>query len=238
MLAPYQKLQTTLKKQILEGSIQEGQLLPSENKLARNHGITRMTVRKALDALVREGYIEKKQGKGSRVSPRRKTLRLLSFHGFTDAVRHDYESESVQTTIIVSPVAMKWPDPFFYPLSCQERESRCIQLVRLRSVERSPVMLEYTYLPDIGLENFCDLPLKDNSLFQTLNVQYHIDVKSVQQDVRAIPVDTRKADYLKLNPGDPILHIYRRYGTNRPDFYLYSSLYCNTSKYAIGSYYE
>ena len=238
MPAPYQKVQNTLKKQILEGRFQDGDLLPSENELAQTFGITRMTVRKALDTLVREGYIEKQQGKGSRVSTRRKTLRLLSFRGFTDAVRHEHESDSVQTKLIKNPEISDWPDPFFYPLSREETKSRCIRMIRLRSVEQNPVMLEYTYLPNIEIKNFCDTPFMNDSLFKTLNVHYHIDVNSVQQDVRAIPADKIKADYLKLNPGDPILHIYRRYGTNRLDFCLYSSLFCNTNKYAIGSYFE
>lgn len=236
MLAPYQKVQETLRKQILTGQLEEGDLLPSEHVLGERFGITRMTVRKALDGLVREGYIEKRQGKGSVVSTRRKTLRLLSFRGFSDALKD--QEKTVQTEMIQSPQPTDWPASFFYSLSQQERKHGCISLVRLRSIESAPVMLEYTFLPNIKLDRLCEQPFVAGSLFKTLNAVYHIDVTSVQQDVRAIGSDQNTAHYLGLKPSEPVLHIYRRYGTNKQGFFLYSSLYCNTQNYMIGSYFE
>lgn len=65
----YSKLSKELKHEILKGSIKPGEMIPSENRLCELYGISRSSVRKALDALVEEGLIYKVAGKGNFVSP-------------------------------------------------------------------------------------------------------------------------------------------------------------------------
>ncbi len=60
----YQEIQFMLKEKIQQGVYDIGDYLPSENELCNTYGITRTTVRKALDELLKEGFIEKKRGKG------------------------------------------------------------------------------------------------------------------------------------------------------------------------------
>jgi len=232
-LPQYRKLQHLLKKQILTGIYQEGDLLPSENDLRLHHQITRTTVRQALDQLVKEGYIRKKKGKGSIVRSQRETLGLLSFHGFSEVVK---ATEHTGYTKWLKPSYWNdWGNTFFYPLSEKEKKAGCICIERLRSVDTDPVILEYTFIPNVLSPGLLQLPLVDQSLFKTLQYEYNIEVISVVQDVRALPANPVVAIHLELREQDPVLHIYRKYKTNRPDFFLYSSLYCNTAKYAIGS---
>lgn len=70
----YRKLYELLRKHILSGVYAEGSLLPSENELCATYGMTRPTVRHALDTLVKEGMILKQQGKGSIVRKPPQTL--------------------------------------------------------------------------------------------------------------------------------------------------------------------
>lgn len=61
----YFKLTEDLKQMILEGQIQVGDKLPSENELASQYQVSRHTVRKALSILENEGYIYAIHGKGT-----------------------------------------------------------------------------------------------------------------------------------------------------------------------------
>lgn len=61
----YFTLAEDLKRMILEGRIQAGEKLPSENELAERYQISRHTVRKALSILANEGYIYAEHGKGT-----------------------------------------------------------------------------------------------------------------------------------------------------------------------------
>ncbi len=64
----YRQLYEILRKQIMDGVYRPGDLLPSENDLCQQHGITRPTVRHALDTMLNEGMIRKHKGKGSIVN--------------------------------------------------------------------------------------------------------------------------------------------------------------------------
>jgi DNA-binding GntR family transcriptional regulator len=230
-LPQYLRLKDWLKHQILTGIFREGEMLPSETILAQIHGLARATVRQALDELVREGFIRKQQGKGSIVH--RRSLGLLSFKGFSEVLAQT--DHRVTTLNLVPPRLDRWPAKFFFPLSDEEWGAKCIFIKRLRSVDGYPVMLESTYLPNFGLEEICRKPLIEGSLFLTLSRRFHISPTNLEQDLRAARAAAEAADYLNVNIGDPILQIYRRYRTDREDFYFYSSLMCNTERYSIGT---
>lgn len=65
----YTKLAKILREQILSGYIKPGDFLMSENELCRYYGMSRTSVRKSLDQLLKEGLIVKKVGQGTIVSP-------------------------------------------------------------------------------------------------------------------------------------------------------------------------
>lgn len=230
----YQQLQQKLKTQILAGKYEEGALLPSEHELSRLHGINRLTVRHALSLLEQEGYISKHRGKGSVVHLKRDTLGLLSFRGFSEVVGRTEHSVSSQT--LLGPKEVDWPQSFFFELDARESEKRCVYLKRLRFADALPVMLEHTYIPCLDLPRLSRVKLVNDSLFTTLSQRYGINIINLEQNIRAIKAQGPEADLLQLSQDSPIIHIYRKYGTSRPGLYLYSSLYCNTETYALGTF--
>ena len=230
----YRQIQASLKEKITSGVYEEGVLLPSENELCVEFNATRMTVRQALNELVREGYITRQHGKGSTVSASRKSLGLLSLKGWTEVVvasdRHG------KTLLLEGPVLKKLEDTAFKPLIDNEKHEEFIFFKRLRLVEDSPVMYEHTYIPNENLPNFIKEPLLEGSLFRTLLIKYQIDVQSMTQEVRAVAADKETANLLKIKQKSPVLHLLRKYKTSIDGFFLYSSIYCNTEKFAISSF--
>jgi len=230
----YRKIQGILKEKITSGEYAEGTMLPSEHELCEVFKATRMTVRQALKELVLEGYITRKHGKGSTVSAIRKSLGLLSLKGWTEVV--SASERHGQTTVLRGPIAERLSLPIFGHLMDPVESLDFFVLERLRSVEQDPVMLETTYLPVEGLDDFATLPLIDGSVFRTLFMRYKIDVQDMVQEVKAVSADRRVAQALGIKAKSPVLHIVRRYSTSRAGFYLYSSTYCNTDKYAVSSF--
>jgi len=229
----YQEIEIMLKEKIQHGIFRTGDYLPSENELCTNFSITRTTVRKALDNLLKEGFIEKRHGKGSCVKERRHSLGLLNVKGFSEAV-----GQNVKTIFLQKPVIQSWTIQKSFHVSDKELEARCIHFERLRCVGEDPVMHENNWLADLELENFIDQEFVEGSFFKTMSQKYLIEITGSEQELRAEYADERTAKHLKIEKGTPILHISIRFHTSKSDLKIYSELYCNTMKYPIGNSYH
>ena len=228
-LPQYRKLYEMLRKQITDGVYTEGDILPSENELCAIHKLTRPTVRHALDTLVNEGYIKKHQGKGSIVHKLPKGIGILSIAGTTSALGENNQ----KSEILVKPVVKPWDEPFMFKLSQTEIDSGCIYMERIRFFNEKPIFYDVNFIPNINMPRFTSRSFENRSLFDILRKIYQIEIKGGEQKIRAVNADAIIAGYLSVNSGHPVLHLERKFDTNRPGFYIYSSIYCNTEEQAV-----
>jgi DNA-binding GntR family transcriptional regulator len=228
-LPQYRKLFETLRKHIVEGVYNEGDLLPSENELCQIYGMTRPTVRQSLAALAHEGYIRKHQGKGSIVHRLPKEIGILSVSGTTSAVG----DRKLNTRIITKPVLQPWDEPFMFQLSELEKESGCIYMERLRLLDGKPIFYDISFIPNIKLPRITSRQFEDRSLFQVLRDHYQVEIRGGEQRIKAIQASGKISRFLKIRQGEPVLHLERKMATNTNGLFIYSSIYCNTSRYSI-----
>jgi GntR family transcriptional regulator/GntR family frlABCD operon transcriptional regulator len=225
----YKKLINDLKKLIDDGRYKKGDLLPSENDLCKTYNTTRPTVRQALNALIGMGYIIRHHGKGSIVAEPKMGLGILSISGVTAGVG----DKKLKTTILEKPQTRKWPDNFFYELNADELTAGCIFFSRVRYINNTPVLFEETYISDISLPGFTEAELQNRSLFKTLKEQFKVEIKEGEQKIWAVEADKKTARLLKLQPGNPVLHLKRKLKTNIKNLHIYSWLYANTAEYFL-----
>jgi DNA-binding GntR family transcriptional regulator len=225
----YKKVYETLRKNINDHVYKERDVLPSEHELCTLFQATRPTVRKALDRLVHEGYIKKKQGKGSIVIGNPKGVGILSLSGTTSAVGE----ENLITRIIIKPEFRTWNKAFSFSIREDEQEVGCIYLERLRIMNGQPVFYDITMIPNINLPRFTSRNLENKSLFDTLRTAYQIDVTGGQQRLMAILADEKLQEYFKVPKGHPVLQLDRKIETSRDGFFIYSQVFCNTEEFAL-----
>ena len=72
----YLQVKDLIMESIAEGEYKSGELIPPEPQLARQFGASITTIRQALSILVSEGFLERKQGKGTFVADQKVTLRF------------------------------------------------------------------------------------------------------------------------------------------------------------------
>ncbi len=225
----HRKLYEILRKHIVDGVYQEGDLLPSENEMCLLYGMTRPTVRQSLGALANDGYIRKHQGKGSIVHRLPREIGILSVSGTTSAVG----DRNLKTRIIVKPIIRLWDEEFMFPLSDLEKESGCIYMERLRLLEGTPIFYDISFIANINLSRITSRQFEDKSLFQILRDNYKVEIKGGEQRIKAIPSSLKISKFLRIKKGEPVLHLERKMETNVAGLFLYSSIYCNTEKYSI-----
>ncbi len=227
----YRIMYQDLKQKILLGVFKTGDMLPSENELASLFHTTRVTVRQALDELVKEGYIVKEKGKGSFVQSERGFLGLMAFKNFDEI--GEKSVHGITTRLTQKPWLMPWPDDFFYPLSPAEKKLKCICIERIRYVDHDAVVFEHFYIPNLKLDKLLVDEFIDGSLLKTLRIKHLIEITNVEQFLKAIPATPTVAQSLNIQIGQPVIKIFRRHHTNKKQFFFFSTLEAYTEKYAI-----
>jgi DNA-binding GntR family transcriptional regulator len=228
----YQVIKEGLKKQIQQGVFNVGDYLPSESELCNRFSITRTTVRKAMEELLKEGYIEKQQGKGSIVRERQTSLGLLTVKGFSEAV-----GQNIQTEFLQKPIPGDWSSEIMFPVSESDKNGQCLFFARLRMVDDLPVVIERNWFSGTVLPDFLKTEFVEGSFFKTLSRKYFIEVIGSSQELRAEKAGNPLAEVMRMESGSPVLHISIRFVTNHPQLTIYSELYCNTKKFPVGNSY-
>ena len=228
----YKYIHHYLKGKIQKGKYMIGDYLPSENELCQQFSITRTTARKALDELLKEGFIEKHPGKGSCVRERRLSLGLLRLKGFSEAV-----GENVKTIFIQKPVKGAWSREIVFPVEGSDRDSPCYYFERLRFVGDIPVMHEKNWLSATVLPGFTEIKFVEGSFFKTLSKKYFIEIIGSTQELRAEFAGKKDLKLLTVKEHTPLLHISIKFSTSTPKLNIYSELYCNTENYPVGNSY-
>ena len=229
IIPQYRRLYEILRKHILDGVYNEGDLLPSENELCRIYDMTRPTVRQSLSTLANDGYIRKHQGKGSIVHHLPREIGILSVSGTTSAVG----DRNLKTKIIIKPKLMKWPREFMFSLSELEQESGCIYMERLRLLEDIPIFYDISYIANINLPRITARQFENKSLFSILRDNYRVEIRGGDQRIKAIPASLKISRFLHVKKEHPVLHLERKMETSVQGLFLYSSIFCNTEKYSI-----
>ena len=142
----YRQLSDEIKAQIDEGKLRSGDRLMTEAEFSQQHGVSRITVRKAIELLVDEGFVIRKQGIGTFVAEK-KMHRVMDsdnwVRSFSEASRLSGQEPSTEL------VSVEWVMPeasILYHLHVGEDE-KVLKIYRLRKIDGIPVMMETNYYP-------------------------------------------------------------------------------------------
>lgn len=137
---------------LLSGEWGDGHELPSETVLAKEHGVSKTTVRRAIEVLVGEGLIDKGQGRVSRVSVREPDHRLV-VHQTPAGYRPDWVAEPPLSLAPRDGGQRDWhenvvavPRGYALPLGLPPGALMLERAIRV-FVEDEPVLRSISYLP-------------------------------------------------------------------------------------------
>ena len=191
----YQQLQRALRKAIEIQLLGPEDALPAERDLASDFNVSRITVRKALDGLVAEGLLVRRQGSGNFVSTRvqKNFAKLTSFSEDMRArgrTPHSVWLKRAQGTVTPEEALALRLSP----------GTPVLRFHRIRFADDAPMALEFAALPS--------LEAVDTSLYEALERSGHRPVRALQR-LRAVLLTEDQAELLKAKPGDPGLLVER-----------------------------
>jgi GntR family transcriptional regulator len=211
MIPLYAQVREELEREI-RAEMAPGDLLPPEPELQRRFGVSRMTVRRALDELVLAGLIVREQGRGTFVREHQITQELTRLMSWTIAMREmGYEPQTL--TCDVDDVVP--PAPIAQLLGTGE--SQVLRVRRVRAAGDEPVALMTNYLRPGLAPGLRDGGLVDESLYATLAAE-GVYPASAMDRVEARKATTQEARELSMKPDGVVLQMTRTSydGTRQP----------------------
>ena len=208
----HRQLEVNLREMIRSGEFEPGSRLPGEHELAAQLGVSRHTIRHALGVLATEGLVRRQRGRGggTLVSTRDDKpvfeRGLGSFYAFAWEVQArggDQRSFVLERTQVsaTSELAERLAVEPGTPLE---------RIVRLRTADGEPLVLETVYLAAALAEGLEQADLELGSIYDALERMHGIVVVRARETIRPITLERAVARLLGVRTGSPAFAIDRR----------------------------
>lgn len=188
------QLANLLREQALRKELRPNDRLPSERELCRQYGVSRITVRQALQTLSQEGLVYSSIGKGTYIADIAMTEELRPFSSFTQ----DLERRGMRATSQVLEAAIIPADSHLADTLKLREGSEIVRLHRLRLADGIPIALQLTHLPHHLCPNLLRFDFTNQSLYAVLRTEYGLRLARSATVIEACLASPQEAELLKL----------------------------------------
>ncbi len=198
----YFQLQEILRKKILNREFNPGDTIPTEKELEALYKVSRITVRNAINGLVFEDLLIKKQGKGTIVAfPKMQDDGNTTLQSFTEKMEKQGKETSTEVLKVIKiPITERLAEHIDL-----KTDEEIIYAKRLRKVGGEPIALFENYISaKTGVSEHDDF---SGSVYKLLEDKYEIKISNSEKIIEAGISGKEEADLLKISTGDPVLII-------------------------------
>lgn len=191
----YAQLVGIIKRHISSGTLQIGDLLPSESELCRELDVSRNTVRQAIGELEDAGLVVRKRGRGTFVSDPATSRRGVRYSFTTEVSSLGKTPSSTVVDFHVETAS----NELCAKMELQEG-TRLYCFTRVRHVDGAPLIFETSYYPQYIYPNLTRDLLETHSMYSLL---YHVGITPFSADdtYAAVLLGKREADFLRVPEG-------------------------------------
>ncbi len=201
-----QRVYLSLRDQITGGSLSDGNSLPGEQRLAETFGVSRVTVRRALDALAKTGLIERRAGSGTTVCRGLNVNKPIAMN-FSTLMPQLVEMGQSTTARLLSFSYGKAPDFVMRAMGLNAIDDVQIA-IRVRSTKKTPFSHLTTYVPAVIAKNYSEDDLASQPLFALLE-RSGVEIEAAHQSVSATLAGPEVASALGVSVGSALLSLRR-----------------------------
>ncbi|CAN1538074.1 PhnF Transcriptional regulators [Rhabdaerophilaceae bacterium] len=200
----YRQVRDLLVKRIAEQVWQPGAIIPSEQQIAAELGVSQGTVRKALDDMTADRLLVRRQGRGTFVARHDEARILFQFFKIVpdDGTPIFPESELRR----VENARANADERMVLNL---EPGERVVRIARVRSVAGQPTLSEYISLPARIFPGLGESIPVENNLYALYSARFGVTIAGGKERVKAVPAPREDAHLLGITDGTPVLAIDR-----------------------------
>ena len=229
----YQQLYDAILSKIESGEYEHGQRIPSEPQLSEMYGIGRVTVRSALQRLVDENILIKKQGKGTFVAEPKFVESISAGGSFIESC---LQIGAIPGTQILKKGLIKVDADLAQTIDASVGAD-VLYIKRLRLVNGLPSILEEDYFHP-RFDFLLHTDLNDKSLLKVIGENLGISSYRFDNTFEVVFASKEQAEHLGCAVSTPLLYVLQKAMTDRFVTVYYNKQYINSSryKYALRTY--
>lgn len=200
----YLQFKNYLLDKIKRSNLAEGEMLPTELEFQKVTGLSRATIRQALNDLENEEYIRRYRGIGTKVSKRKFFSQAMKLSSFTE----DMSLRGFVPSSKTVKLDYTYPPQKVVELSGFNPLEKVWKVMRVRYANGIPIGLHDLYIPPILKISPRDLQNMD-SYYRLLIDELHIPPVHATETITATSVTKKEAGLLQMRAGAPVLVIWR-----------------------------
>ena len=221
----YLQLKEWMLERIRNRSFDPNAALPSERLLMSELKISRATVRQAIDALEREGWVERQHGRGTFVNNQKVEQPTGRLSGFSENMRLAGLTPSSRL------VSARLEDP-------EDKVANLLNLLpgqvvaaieRIRLADNEPLMVERSFLNYRFVPKLLEHDLS-GSLYELLKVHYRLELSSGEESIEVVGADADLGEKLSINVSDAVLYTERLVTDVRGNLLEFAQRYARADK--------
>ncbi|MFC6592365.1 GntR family transcriptional regulator [Deinococcus lacus] len=193
-MAKYPQIYQTIKRRLLSGTYAGGQALPSEPQLAAEFGVSRMTVRRAIDELERGGYLQRVQGAGTYATGSRFRQGKFEVRPFREWTRQGEHRLKVLRSLTLEAT------PEIASVLASKPGATVHFLHRLRLAGDEPQIIEKRYLNAALCGTLTEEEWGADSVHELLMAR-GVTITRLEQNLEAVNLQPEEAELLRLPVG-------------------------------------
>jgi GntR family transcriptional regulator len=200
----YHRIHMILRNQIIDATFQIGERLPSEGAIAEKFNVSRITAKRALDELAKEGLVNRARGKGTTVAETAAGHLRANFSGLVD----DLIEISANTTVkVLGFEYCEAPQHVLKALSLPD--NTIVQRAeRVRHQGKTPFSHIVTYIPEDVGRSFGPDDLSNRAILHMIE-KTGVEIAEAVQEISAVLADGEIAAHLEMPAASPLLKIVR-----------------------------
>ncbi len=201
----YTQVKELLRSRLAGGDGGDEHQLPSERELAKELGVSRMTVRQALRELIDEGSVFTAPGRG--------TFRVTGKLSQPLGQLTSFSQDMIQRNLVPSSrllAADQTVDAHLAAALGIAETAQIARIRRLRLADGEPMALETSHLPLDLCPGILSLDLEHRSLYEILQSVYQLRLKSAEQSIESRLAEHGTAALLHIDANSPVLYNERR----------------------------
>ena len=229
----YLQVEADIKNRILSKQYMPGDKLPTENELSDQYNVSKITIRKAIQNLSDEGYVNKVQGKGTFINFKKDKLYLNKTSGFKESLSslgHASRHDIIQASFLNADEDIA--EKLMIPMG-----TKVVYIERLVWQDNEPIAIDKIYIEDARFPDFITTLSKDRSFYQVMDECYHIRPNHSVLEIDGKAAQSHSADTLKCNVGDPLFSIHKiSYDQDgKPIHYSLTTVRCDRVTYVVST---